>query len=60
MVSACRHVKMNQQNRKDKYGQNIQLHCSCGKVTTGWHTERWKAAIAFRQIKEDLHNRGEL
>lgn len=40
------------EHRKDKYGQNIRLTCSCG-IHTNWHTEKWKAETAMDQLHAD-------
>lgn len=54
---ACSHVKQVVQYRQgDKYGLNVRVKCSCGKITTGWKTDLWKARICFHQIKEDRGN----
>ncbi len=39
--------------RGDKYGQNVRVQCACGKIATNWHTEEYKARIAFDQNRED-------
>ena len=54
---ACKHQRKTRENRKDKYGQNVRLACSCGEVKTGWHTDLWKAEVAWGQNQEDAYTR---
>ena len=50
----CKHVKIKIEQRKDKYGQNFKATCSCGKITSNWHTAVWKARAAFDQNHRDF------
>ncbi len=52
----CKHVKIKIEQRKDKYGQNFKATCSCGEVTSNWHTAVWRACTAFYQNRTEKVN----
>ena len=47
------HIPPQTEKRKDKYGQNFRLKCSCGKITN-WHTDYWKAQVALNVLHSDI------
>lgn len=57
-MSKCKHQRLVWEHRKDKYGRNHKCKCTCGKVSSNWHTEIRRAKIGFRQELEDKIQRG--
>lgn len=56
MASKCKHVRIFVARRKpDEYGHCVKCSCSCGRIKTNWHTEEWKARIAFEQNRTDKY-----
>lgn len=53
-MTECKHIRIIIENRfKDEYGQIYKAHCSCGRISTNFHTDINKAKLAFWQNKND-------
>lgn len=59
-MSKCKHIRLKFEHRKDKYGQDHKCTCSCGTVTSNWHTEMWKAKRAYNENYSDMLQRGKI